>query len=308
MTTKIISRPAADEADYWAVHRLLVDNVRRLPLGLNWDVRRWEGRRFYNESPGGNPDWAKGVQLWQTEQGQLVGAVITAHPGWASPQLHPDYRHLEPEMLAWAEANAAGPTENGAGRQLHIGAFGYDSERQTLLTQRGYEQMTYGWVIRHQRFGEYALAQPCLAEGYTLRTTNPEDSADGQRIADLLNASFGRTFHNAAEYQWFTRKAPSFRQYLDLAAEAPDGTFAAYVGVPFDDSNRQGIFEPVCTHPDHRKKGLAKALMQEALLRLQTMGAVDVTVETGDAVPANALYDSLGFARTEKGYFWKKEL
>ena len=56
MTTKIISRPAANEADYWAVHRLLVDNVRRLPLGLNWDVRRWEGRRFYNENPGGNPD------------------------------------------------------------------------------------------------------------------------------------------------------------------------------------------------------------------------------------------------------------
>lgn len=307
MTTKVTSRPAATEADYWAIYRLLIDTVPHLPLGMNWDMRRWEGRRFYNENPTGNPDWAQGVQLWETEQGQVVGAVIAAGPGWASLQLHPDYRHLEREMLAWAEANIPGPTESGDGWQLHVGAFVHDSRWQTLLAQRGYEQMSYGWVIRHLRFGEYELAQPILADGYTLRTTNPEDAADGQRIADLLNASFGRTFHNAAEYQWFARKAPGFRQYLDLVAAAPDGAFAAYVGVPFDDVNQRGIFEPVCTHPNHQRKGLAKALMQEALLRLERMGAVDATVETGDRIPANALYNSLGFTRTEKGYFWKKE-
>jgi ribosomal protein S18 acetylase RimI-like enzyme len=275
-------------------------------LGLNWDIRRWEGRRFYDENPTGNPDWQRGVQLWETKQGQIVGAVISDDPGYASPQLHPDYRHLEPEMLDWAEANVAGPTESGDGLQLHIGAFAHDSARQVLLAQRGYEQMTYGWVARQLSFEEGDLPQPILADGYTLRITNPEDAADGQRIAELLNAAFGRTFHNAAEYQWFTRKAPSFRQYLDLVAVAPDGVFAAYVGVPFDDVNGRGIFEPVCTHPDHRQKGLAKALMQEALLRLQAMGAVDVVVETGDMIPANALYDSLGFTRTEKGNFWKK--
>jgi ribosomal protein S18 acetylase RimI-like enzyme len=304
----ISSRQAQTDADYWAVHRLLIDTVPHLPLGLNWDIRRWEGRRFYDENPTGNPDWQQGVQLWETERGQLVGAVIAAHPGWASLQLHPGYRHLEREMLAWAESNIVGLTESGDGLQLHVGAFAHDSQWQALLAQRGYEQMTYGWVTRHLRFDECDLAQPILADGYTLRTTNPEDAADGHRIADLLNAAFGRTFHNAAEYQWFTRKAPSFRQYLDLAAVAPDGTFAAYVGVPFDHVNRRGIFEPVCTHPDHRQKGLAKALMQEGLLRLQAMGAIDVMVETGDRIPANALYNSLGFTRTEKGYFWRKLL
>ncbi|MCB9421553.1 MAG: GNAT family N-acetyltransferase [Ardenticatenaceae bacterium] len=308
MTTNIFSRPAASEADYWAVYRLLVDTVRPLPLGLNWDVRRWEGRRFYNENPTGNPDWAEGVQLWETEQSQVVGAVIAVHPGWADLQLHPNHHHLVSEMLDWAEANAAGPTDSGDGSQLHIGAFAYDGGRQALLAQRGYEQMTYGWVIRHLRFDTCTLAQPNLADGYTLRTTNPENVADSQRIADLLNAAFGRAFHTAAEYQWFTRKAPSFRQYLDLVAVAPDGTFAAYVGVPFDDVNQRGIFEPVCTHPDHQRKGLAKALMQEALLRLELMGAVDVTVETGDRIPANALYNSLGFTQTEKGYYWRKLL
>lgn len=305
MNTTIISRPAETEADYWAIHRLLIDTVPSLPLGMNWDMRRWEGRRFYDENPTGGPNWQDGVQMWHTANGVLVGAVIADGRGWAWPQVHPDYRYLEAEMLAWAEATIAEVGKEGNGRQLHVGAFGYDAERQALLAARGYAQMSYGWVIRHQKFGEQALAQPNLADGYTLRVTDPENIADGQAIADLLNAAFGRTFHNAAEYQWFTRHAPSFRQYLDLVAVAADGTFASYVGVPYDDINQRGIFEPVCTHPDHRQRGLGKALMQEALLRLNALGAVDVTVETGDAIPANALYNSLGFTQVEKGHFYR---
>ena len=46
-----------------------------------------------------------------------------------------------------------------------------------------------------------------------------------------FNAAFGRTFHNAAEYQNL-RFAPCFRRDLDLVAVAPDGSFAAYIGIP----------------------------------------------------------------------------
>ena len=106
----------------------------------------------------------------------------------------------------------------------------------------------------------------------------------------------------------FTRLAPSFCPDIDLVAVAPDGTFASYVGVPFDDVNRRGIFEPVCTHPDHRRHGLAQALMQEGLLRLRARGAADVIVETGDMEAANALYASLGFTEAHRGYVWKKTL
>ncbi|KAA3658119.1 MAG: N-acetyltransferase, partial [Chloroflexi bacterium] len=70
--------------------------------------------------------------------------------------------------------------------------------------------------------------------------------------------------------------------------------------------NKMGIFEPVCTHPDHRQKGLGKALMQEGLLRLKAMGAVHVTVETGDMIPANKLYNSIGFTEKYKGFYWRK--
>lgn len=306
METKFTSRPAVGGADYWAIHRLLIDTVRRAPLGLNWDMRRWEGRRFYDANPGGDPDWRQNVQLWETGGGQMAGAVVGDGPGWAFLQVDPDYRRLEPEMLAWAESHVAGPMQDEDGEQLHIFAYEYDVARGELLADLGYEKMSYGGVIRHLHFGEVALAPPQIAPGYTIRHMRPEEGADPGRLADLLNAAFGRDFHNAAEYRWFTRAAPGYRQYLDLGAFADDGALAAYVGVPYNDVNRRGIFEPVCAHPDHRRRGLAQALMREALLRLEKMGAVDATVETGDAAPANALYGSIGFMRTEKGYYWRK--
>jgi ribosomal protein S18 acetylase RimI-like enzyme len=147
-----------------------------------------------------------------------------------------------------------------------------------------------------------------MAAGYTLRTTRPEELVDCQQIADLLNAAFNRTFHNPWEYHNFARHAPSFRQELDLVAVAPDGTFAAYVGIPYDEANRMGIFEPVCTHPDHLRLGLARALMTEGLLRLWQIGATEAIVATGDMVAANGLYTAMGFTEAYRNYIWRKEL
>src|SRR5690606_12813760 len=133
-------------------------------------------------------------------------------------QVDPDYRHLEDEMITWAEEFLAVPAEDDGRRQLHIYVNGYDAHRQRLLAERGFEKMAYGGMIRHLRFGQGPIPQPVLVEGYSLRTTHPDDPADCQRIADLLNTAFKRDFHNAAEYRNFTRLAPSFRQELDLVA------------------------------------------------------------------------------------------
>ena len=158
------------------------------------------------------------------------------------------------------------------------------------------------------RFGLNAIPTPEIANGYTVRETRPGNTHDAQRIADLLNAAFKRDFHSAEEFLVFTEHARCFRHDLNLVAEAPDGSFACYTGLPYDEENRYGIFEPVCTHPDHLQKGLAKALMLEALRRLKALGAVAASTETGDAVAANRLYESIGFTEAYKLQIWRKTL
>jgi ribosomal protein S18 acetylase RimI-like enzyme len=286
---------------------LLARTVPITPVGFNWDVRRLDGKCYYNAQLEQNGLFRRPIRLWHGEDHSLVAFVLSEGKDDTHLQVHPDYRHLEDEMIDWAVENLAAPVEGGR-RHLEIYVYEYDALRQRLLSEQGFEKTADWGMIRHMRLGAQPLALPALAAGYTLRTTNPDDPADCQRIADLLNAAFGRTFHNADEYRNFTRYAPCFRQDLDLVAEAPDGAFAAYVGIPYDDANRLGIFEPVCTHPEHRRKGLAGSLMREGLLRLRSMGARDATVDTGDMEPANRLYDSLGFTEAYRGYVWRNEL
>ena len=302
-----INLRAVHRKDYARICDLLIQTQALAPMGFNWDIRRWEGTCWYNPQDGGNPDWHKNCQLWETSSGQLIGFVHPDGMGFPYVEIHPDFRYLEADMVAWAENHLTEPGDDNVGRRLQFFVYEYDVYRQGLLEDYGYQKMTYGGVIRHLRLGRQPLALPQLADGYNLRLTNPEDGRDAQQIADLLNAAFNRNFHNALEYQQFTRHATCFQPELDLVAVAPDGRFAAYVGIPYDQFNKRGIFEPVCTHPDHRQKGLAKALMQEGLRRLKELGAIDVVVETGDLVPANLLYNSIGFTEKYKGSYWLLE-
>lgn len=301
------TRPAAGDQDFWRVRNLLIETYPVTPLGFNWDIRRWEDQRFYDAEQDWESRLSGRVQLWETGNSRVVGVVNPeGGNGEAHLQVHPAFRQIEAEMVAWAEENLAVVVGNEGQRQLDLFVYEYDETRQRLLTTLGYQKMPFGGVARRLHFGDHPPALPGIASGYTVRTTDPNDLADCQHIADLLNAAFGRNFHNALEYQNFTRLAPSFRPQLDLVAVALDGSFAAYVGVPYDEVNRHGIFEPVCTHPDHRRHGLARALMLKGLHRLQALGAATVTVETGDMIPANRLYDSIGFTEVCQGHVWRK--
>ena len=128
------------------------------------------------------------VRLCETGDGLLVGAVHPEGTGDAHLELHPDYRHIEEEMISWAEEYLAVPIDDGRQRQLRIFAFEYDSPRRSLLEERGYEKSSSGGVMRRLRFGNKMRAKPDLPEGYTMRTTRPDDDADCQGIAGILNA------------------------------------------------------------------------------------------------------------------------
>ncbi len=303
----IISRPIRNDDDFWKVRQLLDDTYNITPTGFNWEVRRWDGWRFYNKTLDWNPDWEKQVQIWETDYGELVGAVHPEGKNSAFLQLHPDFRFLEEEMIVWAEDNLAKPIEGGKS-QLNIYVFEYDSPRKLILEKRGFEKTASGGVLRRLRFGNQFLPKSELADGYILDIVNGEDINDCQKLADLINAAFNRDFHTADEFQIFSKHAPSYCKNMDLVALAPDGSYAAYAGIPYNKDKLYGIFEPICTHPDHQRKGLAKTLMIKGLHRLKALGAKDVYVSTGDMIPANKLYDSIGFTEAYKEYMWQKLL
>lgn len=64
--------------------------------------------------------------------------------------------------------------------------------------------------------------------------------------------------------------------------------------------NKVGLVEPVGTHPDFRRMGLARAVMLEGLRRMQAYGMQSVMIaSSAENVASRTLYDGLGFTELE---------
>ncbi len=82
----------------------------------------------------------------------------------------------------------------------------------------------------------------------------------------------------------------------ELLAVAPDGSLAAFAVVWLDRISGRGLFEPVGTHPDHRKLGLGRAVMAAGIELMASAGLHTAMVMFEGTNPASrALYTHSGF-------------
>ncbi len=142
-------------------------------------------------------------------------------------------------------------------------------------------------------------APPHWPSGY--RAASVADLAAGgmadvvaQRAA-LHRAAFGSPRVTEAAYRHLMA-ADGYRSDLDLVAVDQHGVLAAFVLVWHDAALNAGLFEPVGTHPAHRRRGVSRALLAEALARLHALRVSGVTVvAVGDDPITPRLYASVGF-------------
>lgn len=302
----IHNRPHQGDRDFMAVRQFLMDTYGLFQSEMNWELRRWEGWYYHvlEADLHGERPWEKVVRLWETSDGRLVGVVIPEDPGDIHLQVHPDFRRLEPEMLAWAEAQLAIPTVEGQ-HGLTVWALDSDESRTTLLAQRGY-QRRHTWTQRRRPVAD-AVPDITCADDYSIRSLRPDERADARRWLACTSAVFGHSEMVPEMWVTFEKYAPSYNPDLQIVAVAPDGSFAAVAGLTVDRQNRTAVFEPVGTHPDHRRKGLARAVMAEGLQRLQRLGSADVVfVATGNDNSANRLYAGMGLIAYSSVSGWEK--
>jgi len=287
------NRPLQGEPDALRLNQFLIDTYALLGQPFNWEPRRWEGSYWcVSDTNRTDPTWGAHTQLWETADGQIVGAAVPDGPGDVAIQIHPHYRALEEEILDWAETHIAQTLENGR-RELIAWAFDWDTERQARLQRRGHTPRSeWFWHNRGRTVSDPVPALP-TPEGYIIRSVCPTD-ADVERWVTCTNTTFGQSY--TPEYHRnFQLYSPSHNYDLHLVAEAPDGPFAAFAGLTVDVHNRYAVFEPVGTHPAHRRKGLARFLMFEGIRRLQALDTTDIVyVANWGTSDAGKLYASVG--------------
>jgi GNAT superfamily N-acetyltransferase len=139
------------------------------------------------------------------------------------------------------------------------------------------------------------IDDPPVPRGYRLTTmaeyvdTAPRSAA--HRSAFAPGSRFSDQVYAVVRATW------PYRSDLDGVCVAPDVSVAAYTLAWLDEQNEIGELEPVGTHADHRRFGLARATSLFALRRLCDEGAKTALVACrGDGHPAaSALYESIGF-------------
>jgi ribosomal protein S18 acetylase RimI-like enzyme len=284
------------EADYAAMRDLLIaagaDPLLRayLTVGeLDW----W--RRTHAD-----PAHIHNASLWFVDD--VLAGFLWPSGNNADLLIHPAHRELVPVMLAWAEANLAA-TDDGSPPFVTTSAITQDAVRVALLEDRGYTR-TDDHLVFHTADLRWSIPAPDLPPGFTIRAFAGESEIEAR--VEVHRSAFHPSRMTVEKHRR-VMASPTYRQELDLMVIAPDGTPAAYCIVWVDVVNRFGIFEPVGTHQDYQRRGLAKAVLLHGQRLLQALGAeVAHVYAAGGNAASTALYPAAGFAVSDRNYHWKK--
>jgi mycothiol synthase len=210
-------------------------------------------------------------------------------------------------MYLWAEQKLIEETRHA--NRDSIAMFWvseHDDFLNPWLTGRGYA-IAYRDVFMNRDLA--ALPEPIRPDGFTVRSCHGVDEVEARARAQHGSFSSTAPFDRyVARFKRFMQ-SPVYDPDRDVVAASAEGSIGAFCITWLDPVNRSGLFEPVGTHPDFQRKGLGKAVMIEALHRLQRLDMERAIVCTGEENQAAIrLYESVGFKITDRFGFYKKKI
>lgn len=253
-------------------------------------------QRIYAQLRGAQPV-GELVRLWEDDAGVAAVAICfrfgAAFDLFARPALRGTPAELE--LLAAAHAitlrhKAARPGDDPF---VLSDVFSCDTTRMAQLARLGFAEYRVWDLITERSLAEPAGA-PRLPAGFTLRRAAAGDYA---QLAAARESAFGGGW-TAEQYRDEVMARPGYSPGRELVVVAPDGRVAAFTVIGVDWLNRSGLLEPVGTHADFRRMGLARALIQAAIGEMRRLGLRTATIaHDATNLPALELYRGLGFAK-----------
>lgn len=288
--SKASFRSYRDE-DYEAVCDFLIELNQKDKAHINWNWARFEWMMAH---PLFEKDTQDSIGLWWA-QGRIVGAAIyDMYFGEAFCGALPEFHGLYPEILeyAWRELK----DDAGLGISIWEGSV----RELEAAREQGFFPAPQGETVLHLKLGRPLSAE--LPDGFRLAELDPAQEA--YAFQWLL----WQGFDHGTDREEFEREdpiVPQIRRHLNprlsLTCLAPNGEKAAYCCVWFHPQSDYAYVEPVCTVPAYRGKGLAKALLWEALNRARELGAKEAYV-----ISDLKFYERLGFEKAKRySFYWR---
>jgi GNAT superfamily N-acetyltransferase len=213
--------------------------------------------------------------------------------------------------VRWLEARAsemaaAHPTS----RTEHIGhyLFGGDLEGEAAMAALGYAPVRREAEMLRPDLED--LPTEVVPEGYEIRTPEEDELA-------AVHAMYVAAFHEHwGQYEEQDQRleewvdSPHFRRDLQVVVFRGDEPAAGASNQlhTLRDGRPYGYLDGVATHPDHRRRGLARAAVARSLRMLRDAGATAAAlgVDQQNHNHAMALYESSGFRLASTGTQYRK--
>ncbi|MEV0173162.1 GNAT family N-acetyltransferase [Streptomyces sp. NPDC050803] len=222
------------------------------------------------------------------------GSVKDVTGAYLAYQVHPGHAGLIDEVIDWYDATAAGlertvvPSAADGFALQRWSAHGYETDPDSLGDAGSWTQLNERDLTD--------VEQPVLPDGFRFRTA---DEAGPEAAVQAHLDAWASSAYTAEGYRG-VRQTAAYRGDLHILVEAPDGTMASSTIMWLDEANRTVEFEPVGTHPDYRRRGLASAMLLHGMHRARAAGAAHATVACLGAPghpAARGLYYGVGFRK-----------
>jgi len=280
--------------DYEKVRRFLLRINENEMVEANFLWARWEWMhsltRYMDE--GVIPK----IGLWIDDDKIVALATCEISLGAGFFVTDPSYEYLKEDMLSYA-----------------IKTHPKDGTFKALIsnTDRGFQKIaaSHG-LVPSQDSEETAVLEITddisykLPDGFSVHSL-----ADGYDENRLSNCKY-RGFDNGdkmpesdfiAGHEDYT--GPNLNKNIHLYVKASDGGYAAHCGSWYDEDTDYAYIEPVCTDPDYRKLGCAKAVVLEAIKRCGQLGAKKAFV-----ISSQQFYYNIGFYPHSNHTWWSIDL
>ena len=279
------------EQDYEKVCDFLIGLNRDDSSHINWNWARFE---WMAEHPEFDRNAVGSIGLWLDNEKAVGAAVYDMYFGEAFCGVLPGYEALYPDILSYAYHQLR--DENGLG----ISICDDNKAEIEAAKAQGFKEAEQSETVMSIEL-EKALPTG-LPDGYSLAELDP--SAQPYDFQWLLWQGFDHgtdrgEFKRSEEI--IPRCRRHFNPYLSVAAADQSGGYAAYCCVWYHGGTDYAYVEPVCTVPCHRGKGLAKAVIYEALNRARRLGARKAFV-----ISDSSFYERIGFKKDRHfTFYWK---
>ncbi|MCB8959981.1 MAG: GNAT family N-acetyltransferase [Ardenticatenales bacterium] len=175
-----------------------------------------------------------------------------------------------------------------------------------MLERHGFARLDFR-SLRYARALDIPIQPQPLPAGFTLRPVTGEPEVEA--LVALHRAAFG-TDNMTVEARLAMMRVPGYMPELDLLVVAPNGSLAAFCVCGVEDAAGQvGYTDPIGTHPDFQRRGLASAVVTAGLQALQARGVTAAELGTSSQnLAMQQLASHLGFRLVAEKLWFSKPL